>query len=143
MKTIKSYNTFLSENKNSNYYILFDDVVHVDNISRWGDEIKVEYTKEDGTQHTYIGDDKDFREDFLETTKTFNFKEPVKAAIIHTSIPKSQIKEEDKYNIVFYIGKTKMENIRTNINSKLAYALKNTYNKDPKYKLGRIEVEKI
>ncbi len=143
MKTIKNYNDFLSENKNNNYYILFDNIVYVDNISRWGDEIKVEYTKEDGTHHTYIGDDKDFREDFIETTKTFNFKEPVKAAIIHPSIPQPTVNKSDKYNVVFYIGKTKMETLKYNIDSKLAYSLKNTYNKDPKYKLGRIEIEKI
>lgn len=131
--TLNEYNT------SSNFYILFNELVYVDNISRFGDEIKVDYTKEDGTRETYIGDDTDFKEDFIESNDSFVVKSK---KIPKVNIQKDIVKKKLKYNVVFYIGTKNIETIKKGIENKnLAYALKNTLNKDPKYKMGRIEVE--
>ncbi len=141
METIvKYYNYLILERfkESDNFYILFDsDLVHVDDIQTWGDEIRVEYTKEDGTKHTYIADTRDFKEDFIETDKTFGVDVKTKDEIY------LNVKKEQKYNIVFYMGTTKMETIKSNVDSKQAYSLKNYFSKDPKYKMGKIVVEKI
>ncbi len=127
--------SYIKESTTNNFHTLFGELVYIDDIKRWGDEIKVEYTKSDGTQHTYIGDDKDFREDFIESSDSFDFNPKT------TNVVKKPIKKM-KYDIVFYIGNKKMKIVRNGIeNQKLAYSLKNTFKKYPEYKMGRLEVE--
>lgn len=47
-------------------------------------------------------------------------------------------------NLVYYIGKKKIETVERNIPQKLAYALKNSkYKNNPTYRMGKFEVEPI
>jgi hypothetical protein len=130
----------------NSFYELFGNLVYVNNIQRWGDEVKVEYETQDGVLNNYIGDERDFREDFLETNKSFEFKNKKDKTRLKDkpkNVTNHIIKPLQKYNLVFYIGNKNMGIVKRDLTAKLAYALKNTYSKYPEYRSGRLEVEKI
>ena len=135
MKNIQSYNTFLFETHNNEFYLLFDELVSIDKIYRWGDEVRVDYTKADGSHHSYIGDERDFKEDFIETSDRFDYLPKIEKLPVKNT--------EKKYNLVFYIGSKKIETLERNLNPKLAFALKDKYSKEPKYRIGVIKAEVI
>ncbi len=140
MKNIKGYYNFLAESYGENNFLLFGELVYIDSIKNWGNEIRVEYTKQDGSKDFYTADSKEFYEDFVETEDSFELIRTTKEipASIINEVPK-----DIKYNLVYYIGSVKKETIKYNIDAKLAYALKGEYSKLPQYKLGKIKVEKI
>jgi hypothetical protein len=144
MKNIKDYYNFLVESYGENkFFLLFGDLVYIDSIRNWGDEIRVEYTKKDGSKDSYTADYKDFSEDFVETNDSFEIIRYRTSKEVPASPINEVPKKDNKCNLVYYVGDVKKETIKTNIDSKLAYALKANYSKLPQYKLGKIKVEKI
>lgn len=129
---------FLSKLENK-FYLLFDELVYIDSIDYYGGEYRVEFTKSDHTKDYYISDANDLENDFKESNKSFPLKkyyeEPIKKTVKNTN-------DSIRYNLVYYIGNKKMETIEKNLNSKTAYSLKNIYSKNPKYRYGKIVVEK-
>lgn len=131
MKYIKLFEDFYNDVKENNFYILFDQLVYIDDIDRYGNEYKISYTTKGNKKDIYIGDYKDMISDFINTDQKFEFvkKEIIKSKPLNI-----------KVNLVYYIGNRK-EIIKSNIDKKLAYALKNTYQKNPNYKLGKLVIE--
>ena len=114
----------------SEFYYLYGALIYVDDISTWGgDEYKVDMRKRDGNERVYIGTMKEILEDFKETDYSFEIK-------------RLKEKDDNTYNIVYYIGNNKVETPKTNLEKKLAYALRGTLAKEPRYKTGTLEVEK-
>jgi len=113
---------------------LFNDmpvkIVNIDYIT--STEISVSYKNQDGSIQLFNDTIKDFEDSFT----------PVESDQFVREIPKASTKET-KYNLVYYIGNKKIETIKRNLNSKLAYSLRANYSKDPIYKAGRIKAEKI
>jgi len=138
---LNNYNIVkVKENFSKHFYLLFGtEIVRVDYINyNYGDQIQVFYTREDGTKDTYIGDNqREFDEDFIETNDSFiEIKTPI--------ISKNKINTvNNRYNVVYYIGNTKIETIANNIDYRLANILKNTNSKNPNYKKGKIVTEII
>lgn len=115
-------------NKVNDFYYLFNSLVYIDSIERFGDEWRIIMRKTDGKERVYIGSHSDISEDFKSTSDKFELK---------------RYKEPDtsKYDIVYYIGNKKIETLRTNLEKKLAYALRGTFAKNPIYKMGKLKVE--
>ena len=123
--------------RNKNFYYLFDELVMVNNIHRDdSDDVLVEYTKEDGSNHTYYSDYRDFKDDFIETNNNFDLTPKI-------ILKEKEPKKDNLYNIIYYRGDKKIETLRYNLLGKLAFSLKHTLSKDPRYKNGIIKVEKI
>ena len=124
------------EDKND-VYLYNDQIVKVLNKGkRSSNEYEVTYMTPDGKMHAYVADtENEFSDDFIATTEPFILNKTA-------DIKKPQIKGQDKtFDIVYYYNNRKSETLRYNLPQKLAYALKNTFKKDPKYKLGELKVE--
>ena len=136
MKYLKLF-THLNESLNHNeYYNLYGNTVYVTDMNKFGnDERRVEYVTKEGEIVAYIGTEKDIEEDFKITDDIFEvkYKTPKKK--------KTKRKVDNKtYDLVFYMGKRKMETIESNINLILAKGLKKQYSSFPNYKTGELKV---
>lgn len=134
---IKSFAFFESNN-----YIFNNQVVQIVDTNKSSGQIDVTYLDEFGKEQHYIADTiAEMEEDFIPTSDLY-VKKPLEDKKEKKEKKKS---EKDEYNIVYYIGKKKIETVnKAALPQKLAYALKNgKYKHDPKYQMGRLEVEAI
>jgi hypothetical protein len=151
-----------------NYYDFYGRIVYITDIIPWSDEYKVEFIHSDKHKDSYIGTMREIEEDFISTSQTFDLgknSEPAFDArgtqIVKTKIGNSKFqkakaspdfdargmrrrKKEDKfYNIVYYVGKKKVETVKWNLPQRLAYALKNQYSRYDKYSIGVLKLEEV
>lgn len=142
---IQINNEYINESLSSNFYNLFGDLlVYVYDTEYSGDEYLVYYRTENGDKDIYRGTAKDIQDDFIRSSKTFtettnNIKSSVETSKINTKNIKPN--KVEYFNIVFYIGKKKIETIQYKIHKAHAYALKNYYQKKSKYRNGIVKLE--
>ena len=116
------------------FYTLYGKTVYVMNINIFGnDEYRVEYISDKGSKNGYVGTGKDIEEDFKETEDSFKVKMKKEKS------KKSSINDKT-YDLVYYLGKRKVETIQSNINIILANGLKRQYSSFPNYELGELRV---
>lgn len=141
MKFLKLFEYYNIEN---NFYDLFGNIVYVVNVDIFGHEFRVEYIDIDGKKSSYTGTPKDIREDFVDTDQEFQIvqkEEPIKTT---TAIdPKKFIKVDSRYNLVYYVGKKKIETVKWNLNNQQANSLRSLYSTFPQYQSGEIKKELV
>lgn len=129
--SIKSFALFES----SDNYIFNNEIVKLLSKQTVAGEVRVHYMTADGKKHGYVADTmSEFDEDFQKTEASFKVKKEKKET-------KS---DKPKFcNVVYYNGKKKIETPVVNVPEKMAHGLKNKLKNDPRYKMGRLEVEEI
>ena len=139
---MKNLNENLNESYENKFYLYNDIPVYVYDIDYdLGDEIRVFYTKEDGSNDIYTSDIRDFENDFIQCSEDlFNYTNITDFK--NDNIIKNNILPNDKVNIVYYIGNRKIETIKNNVDKKTAYSIKNHLLKGDKYIKGIIKIEK-
>jgi len=138
---VKNWRLFNESVESDEYYEYSGSPIYVRNIYSWGAEYKLDIVYPDGKRSSYIGDKKDIEEDFTPTDKTFDILPEEEKKLEPKPKPKKEI--EERFNLVFYIGKQKVSIIRRNLDKKLAYALRGAFSKDPNYRGGDLKVEII
>lgn len=131
---IKSFKVFES----SDIFFHNDQIVKLINKGkRSSGEFEATYMTQDGQMHGYVADtESEFSDDFIATSEPFILNKVKQQPQI-----KTKTKDTDTFDIVYYYKNRKSETLRYNLPKKLAYALKNTFKKDPKYQLGELKVE--
>ena len=144
MKHLKLFENYVKELE---FYTLYDDLVYIDDIDNFGQQIEVKYITKNNVTRTYIADSwKEIDEDFIPSKDSFdlNFKNNNEAETIEpiVKIP-SKKKIATYYDIVYYIGNKKVETLKYNVAAKNAYSLKGYFSKNPIYKKGTIKMNPI
>jgi len=139
IKSVDNKGTFDSNSDNINesikdnidkFYYLFGSLIYIKDIEIFGNEYRIIMRKRDGKERIYVGSYTDIINDFKSTVDSF--------PLVDYKLP-----DDTKYNIVYYVGGKKVQTLRTNLSSKLAYSLKGTFSKDSRYKMGQLKLEKI
>lgn len=140
-KFIKMKN--LNESYENKFYLYHDEPVFIYDIDYdLGDEIRVFYKREDDTKDTYTSDIREFENDFIEcSSELFDFKGSNDKDLRNQKVIPVNILPNDKVNVVYYIGNTKIATIKSNVDKKTAYSIKNHLLKGDKYIKGVIKIE--
>lgn len=133
-KINESYSNYMVDN----FYNYYGNIIFITKIILWGhDEYQITYLDKDGKEYKVLIPMKEIEEDFIDTDQSFVI-EPVKkiATIIQNKKPK-------RFNLVYYIGKKKVETIKWDLNNQQANGLRSLYRTFPQYKTGEIKKEVV
>lgn len=138
MKYLKIFESFLKELE---FYTLYGELVYINDINTFGNQIEVKYITSNNVTRTYIADSwSEIEEDFIPTKDSFELKFSEVGNIKNNQKDVSKAKKPTHFDIVYYVGNKKVETIKYNVTSKDAYPLKNYFSKMPKYKMGVVKL---
>jgi hypothetical protein len=145
--SIKKFNSFNESISSDSFYNLFGKLVYIDNVDMFGDQYEVSYTNDKGIKDTYISDREDLKNDFKSTSDTFEMKSKPKRKSLGGTLNYADFKPKTKlvnrYNIVYFVGKKRIETIRYDLDKKTANGLRKYFSNDDKYQLGDVKLEII
>jgi hypothetical protein len=125
--------------KSGEYFI---EPINIDHIS--SSEVFISYNHSKGPKiQCFSGSEEEFFDIFEPTNlpilpKHYKSKPLPKLKYLP---PPNKDKSNARYNLVYYIGKKKIETYRYNMTIGYAKILKNRIKDDPKYRMGRFEIE--